>query len=294
MKEELFRPTYLKELCLRYGLAPSKAYGQNYLVSESPIKKIIEAGGLDQHDTIVEIGPGFGVLTLAMAPLVKKIVSFEIEKTLEKYWEDQTKEFKNIEIVWGNVLTQANLQKDKIKAPYKLLANIPYQITSQILRLFLEEIDEKPERIILMVQKEVAERICAKPGDMSMLAISVQYYGAPKIVAKVTKGNFWPSPKVDSAILMIQPHLQKGVPHSVIPSGVEESHVISDKQFFDLVRVGFSHPRKQLWSNLSGVYKDIDFKNILAEITGNEKIRAEDLSVAQWKSLAARAIFSGE
>ncbi len=82
MNQELFRPSYLKELCFKYGLAPSKAYGQNYLVSESPIKKILEAGELDQNDTVVEIGPGFGVLTLAMAPLVKKVLSFEIEKTL--------------------------------------------------------------------------------------------------------------------------------------------------------------------------------------------------------------------
>lgn len=278
MKEELFRPTYLRELCLRYGLAPSKAYGQNYLVSESPIKKILEAGELDKEDVVVEIGPGFGVLTLAMAPLVKNIVSFEIEKTLSKYWEDQLREFKNIEIVWGNVLTQANLQQEKIKAPYKLIANIPYQITSPILRLFLEEIAEKPERIILMVQKEVAERICAKAGDMSMLAISVQYYGEPKIVSKVTKGNFWPSPKVDSAILMITPN--KSLPESKM--------AYTNKQFFDLVRVGFSHPRKQLWSNLSGVYKEKDFKNILEEVTGNEKIRAEDVSIDQWKSLAEK------
>lgn len=271
MKKELFSPNYLKQLCLDYGLAPSKAYGQNYLVTESPIKKLIEAGELDKKDTVVEIGPGFGVLTLAMSPLVKKVISFEIEKTLEEYWEDQQKEFENIEIVWGNVLNM--ISKIKLPATYKVLANIPYQITSPILRLFLEEVENKPERMILMVQKEVAERVCAKPGDMSMLAISVQYYGTPKIVTKVTKGNFWPSPKVDSAVLMIKPH-----------NGNTKNNY-TDKQFFDFVRVGFSHKRKQLWSNLSGVYKDIDFKPILKEVTGNEKIRAEELSVENWKAI---------
>lgn len=271
MKKELFSPNYLKQLCLDYGLAPSKAYGQNYLVTESPIKKIIEAGELDKKDTVVEVGPGFGVLTLALAPLVKKVISFEIEKALSEYWEDQQKEFENLEIVWGNVLNM--ISKVKLPATYKVLANIPYQITSPILRLFLEEVENKPERMILMVQKEVAERVCAKPGDMSMLAISVQYYGTPKVVAKVTKGNFWPSPKVDSAVLMIKPHT----------NSIENNY--TDKQFFDFVRIGFSHKRKQLWSNLSGVYKDIDFKPILKEVTGNEKIRAEELSVEDWKKI---------
>lgn len=270
MKKELLSPNYLKQLCLDYGLAPSKAYGQNYLITESPIKKILEAGELSREDTVVEVGPGFGVLTLALAPMVKKILCFEIEKTLEGYWADQQQEFKNIEMIWGNVLTM--LPKMKLPSTYKVLANIPYQITSPILRLFLEEIEHKPERMVLMVQKEVAERVCAKPGDMSMLAISVQYYGTPKIVTKVTKGNFWPSPKVDSAVLMIKPH-----------KSIKNNY--TDKEFFDLVRVGFSHPRKQLWSNLSGVYKDIDFKTILKDITKNEKIRAEELSVQQWKNI---------
>lgn len=278
MKKELLSPNYLKELCAEAGMAPSKAYGQNYLVTEAPINKIIEAGELSEDDTVLEIGPGFGVLTLAMAPLVKKIVAFEIEKSLESYWTKEQREFENIEMVWGNVLTQADLQKDKIPKQYKLLANIPYQITSKILRLFLEEVEHKPERIIIMVQKEVAERICAKSPGMSMLAVSVQYYGEAKIVTKVSKGSFWPSPKVDSAVLLVKPH-QNRVKNN-----------FSDKQFFDLVRVGFSHPRKQLWSNLAGTYKDLDLKQILKEVTGNEKIRAEELSVDQWKILTQKIV----
>ncbi len=273
MNKELLLPSHLRELCAQAGMAPSKAYGQNYLISESPIKKIMEAGELSEGDTVVEIGPGFGVLTLALSPLVKKVLAFEIEQALCDYWREKQKKFQNIEIVWGNVLTQADLQKEKIPTTYKLLANIPYQITSKILRFFLEEVVHKPERIIIMVQKEVADRICAKAPNMSMLAVSVQYYGEAKIVTKVSKGSFWPSPKVDSAVLMVKPHT-KSVKNN-----------FTDKEFFDLVRVGFSHPRKQLWSNLSGTYKNIDLKQILKETTGNEKIRAEELSVSQWKSL---------
>ena len=273
----LFSPTYLRQLCAEAGMAPSKAYGQNYLISEKPIQKIIEAGELSVEDTVVEVGPGFGVLTLAMAPLVKKVLAFEIERHLEEYWARQQREFRNIEIVWGNVLNQVENEKQDIfknLKGYKVLANIPYQITSKVLRLFLEEVENKPERIIVMLQKEVAERICAKSGDMSMLAVSVQYYGVPHVVTKVSKGSFWPSPKVDSAVLMIKPHT------------VQKPNVYTDKEFFDFVRVGFSHPRKQLWSNLAGTYKNIDFKTILKDVTLNEKIRAEELSVEQWKSLA--------
>jgi len=278
MNKELFKPTYLKQLCEQYGLSPSKKYGQNYLISDRPIRLILEAGELSKDDTVVEIGPGFGVLTLALAPLVKKVITFEIERTLEEYWEDRRVEFPNIEVVWGNVLNQVPQYETEIfdkLGDYKVLANIPYQITSKILRMLLEEVHNKPERIIFMIQKEVAERILAKPGDMSMLAVSVLYYGEPKIITKVSKGCFWPSPKVDSAIVCIKPYKN-------------QKHSFTDKEFFDVVRAGFSHPRKQLWHNLATIYPDYNFKSILYEITGNEKIRAEELSVENWKNILVR------
>ncbi len=272
----LFSPTYLKQLCAEAGMAPSKAYGQNYLTSERPIREMIAAGELSPDDTVVEIGPGFGVLTLALAPLVKKVIAFEIERHLEDYWEEKQKEFSNVEVVWGNVLSQVENEQPEILNTlknYKVLANIPYHITSKILRMFLEEVENKPERIIVMVQKEVAERICAKSPNMSMLAISVQYYGEPRIITKVSKGSFWPSPKVDSAVLCIKTKQNK------------QKTNFTDKEFFDFVRTGFSHPRKQLWSNLSHMYTGVDLKQILKEVTGNEKIRAEELSVEQWKQI---------
>jgi len=179
---------------LLYGLSPSKEYGQNYLISEKPIREIVGAGELTKDDVVVEIGPGFGILTLAVSPYVKKIISFEIEKKLQSYWEEKQKEFPNIEIIWGNFVYQFPEIQQNFPKNYKVLANVPYQITSQIIRMLLEA-DNKPERIIIMVQKEVAQRICAKPGEMSLLAVSVQYYGVPKIVAKVTKGNFFPFTK---------------------------------------------------------------------------------------------------
>lgn len=277
----LFSPNYLKELCAKYNLSPSKEYGQNYLISEKPIREIVEAGELTKDDVVVEIGPGFGVLTLAIAPHVKKIVAFEIEKKLQDYWEEKQKEYKNIEIVWGNFVYQfPEIQQDFPKN-YKVLANVPYQITSQIIRMLLEA-KNPPERIIIMVQKEVAHRICAKPGEMSVLAISVQYYGTPKIVTKVTKGNFFPSPKVDSAVINIRPRKHENTEST--------KALFSDERFFEVVRAGFAHPRKQVWRNLSeGLHLESEkIKHILISLVGNEKVRAEELSVEDWKIIVGR------
>lgn len=269
----LYKPTYLKELCKKYGLRPSKQYGQNYLVSEKPIQKMIEAAELDPEETVVEVGPGFGVLTLALAGQAKKVVSFEIEKKLESYWDEISASYPNIEIVWGNVLSSFDSCRSKVPDSYKVVANLPYQITSKILRLFLEE-KNPPKQIVVMVQKEVAERMCAKPGDMSLLSVSVQYFGSPHIVTKVSKGSFFPSPKVDSAVVSI----------SQIQAQPES------ERFFQIVRAAFSNKRKQAWKNITtslGIEGD-RVKNVLKECTGSEKIRAQGLSIAQWKEVVKK------
>jgi len=244
---------------------------------------MIEAGELTPEDTVVEIGPGFGVLTLAMAPHVQQVIAFEIEKKLEAYWEEQQRTFKNIEIVWGNALKEIGNKKlsaqggsalgGELGSSYKVLANLPYQITSNVIRTLLE-LEQKPERIVIMVQKEVAERICAKPGDMSVLAISIQYYGTPNIVTKVTKGNFWPAPKVDSAVVSI--------------TNIQDRD--DAETFFRYVRAGFQNKRKQLWRNLSQTLH-IDGENVkrvLRDVVGDERVRAEDLSVKKWEDVIDR------
>ncbi len=268
--KQITSPTYLKSLCSKYSLTPSKKYGQNYLISDAPIKKMIEAGELTSEDTVVEIGPGFGVLTLAMAPLVKKVVAFEIEKKLEGYWDEKQEEYPNVEVVWGNALKMLETGSWKRESNYKVLANLPYQITSHAIRTLLE-LEQKPERIIIMVQKEVAERMCAGAGDMSVLAASVQYYGTPEIVTHVASGSFWPAPKVDSAVVSI--------------TNIQDRP--NAKQFFRFVRAGFTNKRKQLWKNLSvGLQLSGDeTKAALREVMGNEKVRAEELSVDDWAQL---------
>jgi 16S rRNA (adenine1518-N6/adenine1519-N6)-dimethyltransferase len=274
MNNNLLKPTYLKSLCEEYNLIPSKKYGQNYLISEKPIREMIKASDLKKTDTIVEIGPGFGVLTLAVVPLVKKIISFEIEKSLEKYWEENSQE--NLEIIWGNALKKLPDFSSQLSS-YKVLANLPYQITSNALRVIFEQ-ENKPEVVVVMVQKEVAERIIAKPGDMSLLAVSIQYFGKPEIVCKVPSGSFWPAPKVDSAVLKI--------------NVINKTSKFSDEDFFRVVRSGFSNKRKQLWRNLSSglkLEKDL-VKKILVDVVGNEKVRAEELSVEDWEKITSLII----
>ncbi|HQF57026.1 MAG TPA: 16S rRNA (adenine(1518)-N(6)/adenine(1519)-N(6))-dimethyltransferase RsmA [Candidatus Magasanikbacteria bacterium] len=277
MYNDLFKPTHLQKLCQECSLNPSKKYGQNYLITEAPIKKMLEVAKIKKTDTILEIGPGFGVLTLALVKEAKKVIAFEIERKLENYWQEKivNKKLNNLEIIYGNALNKIQDISNKIQQ-YKVVANLPYQITSNILRKILE-LENKPESITIMVQKEVAERICAKPGEMSVLAISVQYFAEPIIITKVSRGSFWPSPKVDSAVLYIKIKNQKN----------KKSEKSEIDLFFRVMKAGFANKRKQLWRNLSeGLQLDKDkVKNILKNKVGNEMIRAEELSVAQWKKI---------
>jgi len=265
---ELFKPSTLKQLCATYGLSPSKLYGQHYLISEKPITAILRAADLSPTDTVVEVGPGFGVLTLPLASACGTVVAFEIEQTLKAYWNDVMRVHPNIQVVWGNVLrTIEHLPK----GPYKVVANVPYQITSQLFRTFLEA-EIQPERIVVMIQKEVAERILAKKGDMNLLALSIQYYGTPHIIMQVPKGAFWPSPKVDSAVIAIT-HIHRD-------AGADP--------FFRIARAGFSSKRKQLWRNVAeGLSLPAhDVKTALDMHAGSATVRPEDLSIDEWKAFA--------
>ncbi len=273
MNPKLFDHQYLKHLCQKYGLTPSKKYGQNFLINPEPIEKMIETAEIKPDDVIVEVGPGFGVLTLALVEKATKVLSFEIEKKIEPYWSEELKKHNNLEIVWGNVLHEVESQKSiEFLKSYKVVANLPYQITSQILRAFLE-MENKPEVMVLMVQKEVAERICAPVGDMSVLSVSVQYYGEPEIVAYVPRSSFWPVPAVDSAIIKIRSK----------ESGVGSSE--KDKEFFKIVKAGFSSRRKMLIKNLSAVVDKDKIRNIFKELNIDKKVRAQELSVEQWKTI---------
>jgi len=393
MNDNLYNVKNLIALCQKYRLSPSKKYGQNYLISSAVIDKIIAESDLKKTDTVVEVGPGFGVLTFALASKVKKVIAFEIEKKLVDYWENITDPtsvlplkreeeqditdptsvlplkreevddrshpplFKeglgevscrccnqesnststlplkreetpplfsrrglrgglakenNIKIIWGNVLKEIESQKS-LKS-YKVVANLPYQITSSVIRKFLE-LDNQPSEMILMVQKEVGERICAKPGQMSILSTAVQFYGQPKILLNVPRTKFFPSPKVDSVVIKIRPHLnpplKKGGgtrnnrPHlnpplekgrkpqttlsQTTPSfskSIETNNKVFAKDFFRVVKVGFSNKRKMLLKNLKPLkFQPEELQNIFTKLNLDVKIRAQELSVEQWIEL---------
>jgi 16S rRNA (adenine1518-N6/adenine1519-N6)-dimethyltransferase len=267
--EKLFNPDYLQHLCQKYGLRPSKQYGQNFLINEEVVEKMIEAGGINKKDVVLEVGPGFGVLTLPLCEKAGKVIAYEIEKKILPYWEERVKEYKNLEIIWGNVLYSKKLKVES----YKVLANLPYQITSQVIRFFLEQ-ENKPESMVIMVQKEVGERICAKPGDLSVLGLSVQFYGEPEIISFVPRNDFYPAPKVDSAVIKII--IKKNLPK------------IDEKKFFDFVKAGFVNKRKLLTKNLQnhlGKKNKETIGKAFEKMGFLSNVRAQELSVEDWIKL---------
>ena len=188
----------------------------------------------------------------------------------------KNKQLPNLEIKWGNVLkTFENFVKD-VKEPYSVVANLPYQITSPVIRMFLE-CSHPPTDLVLMVQKEVAERICAEPGDMSVLAIASQYYAECKYLFTVPRTSFWPSPRVDSAVIWLKRHEKLGLSSE------------QEKRLFVLAKQGFSSKRKKLFNNLLPVIGKNNrekLTGVFADLGLNDLSRAQELSLAEWVELA--------
>jgi len=293
----------IKALCKKYNFWPSRKSGQNFLISQDVLEKIIQAANLNSQDLVLEIGAGFGTLTFALTLRVKKVIAVELDKRLAKALRDllnvqNVQDVQNVKIVEGDIfeLRTKNQELGTVNGEprtmnqelgtlndlgYKLVSNLPYNITSLVLRNFLEE-KPRPSEMILLVQKEVAERVVAKPGEMSLLSVACQFYSQPEIVGYVTKENFWPQPEVDSAILKIQ-----GVSHSTLKLRRVKLEGIDVKKFFSLVKIGFSARRKQLKNNLSaGLRLDRGkIEECLHKIGLDLKIRAQDLSVDDWVRL---------
>lgn len=254
-------------------IKPSKSLGQNFLINKGIIKKIIDSAELRPEDLVLEIGPGTGILTSELLKKSVKVIAVEKDQRFAESLAKALPDKKDIKVVCKDIL-EWDMEKDIGNKPYKIVANLPYYITSPIIRKFMEA-ENKPKLLVLMVQKEVAKRICAKPPDMSILAVSVQFYGEPKIISYVSKGSFRPVPKVDSAILKIVP-FSKG-----------QNKPINNDQFFKIVKAGFSHPRKQLLNNFSKelrVERDETERWLLASKIAPEQ-RAERLTIEDWKKL---------
>jgi 16S rRNA (adenine1518-N6/adenine1519-N6)-dimethyltransferase len=259
----------IKSLLQKYKTKPIKRFGQNFLIDNSAIKKTIEAAELKSGDVILEIGPGPGVLTQELAKIAKNVIAIEKDIKMVEILKETLKELSNIEIVQGDALKMDIIH---ISSPYKVIGNLPFYLTAPIIRKFLEA-DNPPKEMTLIVQKEVGQRICAKPPKMSILAVSVQVYGKPKIISYISKKSFWPSPKVDSAIIKI--------------SEIDSSRGINRDLFFKIVKAGFSQPRKQLINNLSkgfGLEREKTEKWLLDNRIKPSQ-RAETLSVDDWLNL---------
>jgi 16S rRNA (adenine1518-N6/adenine1519-N6)-dimethyltransferase len=260
----------LKQLDIR----PSKGLGQNFLVDESVPPKILAAAELDPNDAVVEIGPGIGVLTQRLAANARKFTAVELDKRLYPHLRQMLSGYSSARLVEGNVL---GFEPEELEPePYKLIANIPYYITSAILRHFLESA-HRPTRLVLMIQKEVGQRIVAKPPDMSLLAVSVQFYGRPKMYALVKAGAFFPPPKVDSTILVVDTYKEDE----------RACRVENESRFFEIVRAGFGQKRKQLGNSLaSGLKIDKEKVSMLLSKAGiQSERRAESLSLEEWGRL---------
>lgn len=261
------------------GLHPRKGLGQNFLVDESALQRIIAAANLNKEDFVLEIGAGPGTLTRLLGEQTLRVLAVEIDSNMVNMLRTVLAEVRNVDIVQGDILSlsieklldDAGLTADE---QYKVVANLPYYITSAILRHLLEA-DRKPSCLVVTVQEEVAKRIIAKPGKMSLLAVSVQLYGVPEIVTRIPAGAFYPVPKVDSAVLRI--NLSDG------PT-VDVENV---PWFFTVVRAGFSSRRKQLHNVLShSLALPGDRVKVALSQSGIEPTRrAQTLTLDEWARL---------
>ena len=274
-----------RRLLRQSNLRVKKGLGQHFLIDEAVLETITSAAELTSSDVIMEIGPGLGILTRELARQAGWVIAIELDSKLATILEQSLISFDSVTIINENILKidpATLLQEQKTKFPpavstpfnYKVVANLPYYITSPVLRHFLEA-SVKPQIMVVMVQKEVAEVIVARPGQMSVLSISVQFYGEPRIISNVPARCFYPVPEVDSAILRIDVYPQPAVAVDDIDS------------FFELVRAGFTASRKQIGNSLAqGLEKPkAEILPLLTEANIAPQRRAETLTLEEWARL---------
>lgn len=263
-----------KHLLDRHGLSPKQSLGQNFLFDENVLQRIVDAADLRADDVVLEIGPGLGHLTRLLAQTAVRVVAVELDQRFLPILQQQLADFDNVTVIHGDILQQDPAAL--IDGPYKVVANVPYYITGAILRHLLSA-QHKPTRMVITVQKEVAQRITAVPPNMSLLAVSVQLYGRVAMADEIKAGAFWPRPDVDSAVVMIDLYEERPL------SPADED------AFFHLVKTAFGQKRKQLQKNLRRL-DGLDKKRIsaiLAQAQIDGRRRAQTLTVAEWLRLFA-------
>lgn len=264
------------------GLRPQKKFGQNFLTDARVLESIAHAAEISRGDTVLEIGPGLGHLTRILGAWAGRVVAIELDIGLAKKIQDEFAGVENVEIIQGDFLDRTangwlSLNKQgagEFPAPFKVVANVPYYITSAILRHLLEA-ETKPTVIVLTVQKEVAQRIVAQPPRMNLLAVSAQYFSHPRIVRTIAAGAFYPRPKVDSAVVRLDIY------------ATPRFAILDTRVFFNIVRAGFGERRKQLKNPLA---HNLKLKpEIVTAALGRARIaptrRAETLRLEEWAEL---------
>ncbi len=263
----------LRGLLAAHNMRPNKSFGQNFLIDRSILQQIVAAAEISPDDTILEVGAGTGVLTRELAQYARRVVAVELERDMLALLTQTIGKYANVELVARNLLFLDPVEVFG-QQPYKLVANLPYYITAPTFRHFLESANP-PRLLVVMVQLEVAQRIIADPGDLSLLAISIQFYGQPRIVARVPARAFYPAPKVDSAIVCVEVNAQA----PLLPAERD--------RFFRVVQAGFSEKRKQVHNALTrGLHqKNEDIRSWLAAAHIDASRRAETLSIEEWLRL---------
>ena len=270
-------------LLKQYGIRPSKGLGQHFLVSEEVLDEVVAASELGAEDVVLEVGPGLGLMTQRLAAACRAVVAVELDRRMVAILAERLAHLDNVHLVEEDILaidpaaTVAGRLGLEAGAPppYKVVANLPYYITSAALRHLLDR-PWRPTLLTVMVQREVAQRLVAGPGQMSLLAVSVQAYGRPEMVAQVPAGAFYPAPKVDSAVVRVRVYEEPLVPEAL------------RQGFFRLVRAGFAQKRKMLANSLgAGLALGREpVEAALARAGIDPRRRAQTLSVADWLRLA--------
>jgi 16S rRNA (adenine1518-N6/adenine1519-N6)-dimethyltransferase len=259
-------------------MKPKKSLGQNFLTSGKAVYEIVNAGEIKKGETVLEIGPGKGALTVELLKSGGKIIAIEKDRELISFLEEKFKiEIKNktLKLIEGDILDLDIGKIIKKNEKYKIIANIPYYITGAIIERFLS-IKKTPELIVLLVQKEVAERIVAKNKKESILSLAVKFYGTPKIIYKVSAGSFFPKPKVDSAVLKITLNQMSKEIKSI------------EELYLNIVKKSFSHKRKMMLGNLKKEIKNIDWKEVFKRLNIKTTIRGEDLTEKDFVDIAVQ------
>jgi 16S rRNA (adenine1518-N6/adenine1519-N6)-dimethyltransferase len=266
-------PINVPALLRAHDLSPKKSLGQNFLVDPVALEHIVQAAEIPPDSTVLEVGPGLGSLTRYLAQAARRVVAVELDDNLIPVLKDLLSAAPNVELIHGDIL---KLKPAELigQDGYWVVANIPYYITSNLIRHLLEA-PLKPHRLVLTVQREVAQRICAKPGDLSLLALSVQVYGRPQIAISIPAGAFYPPPKIDSAVVRVDLY-----PQPVIPAAL-----LND--FFRLAHAGFGQKRKTLRNSISAGMSlpAAQAAALLQAANIDPQRRAETLSIEEWAAL---------